>query len=306
MKTFLVKHKNFDIRLKSRSGGIFTALSDYILENNGVISGVVLENITKAKHICTTSAFERDLMRGSKYIQSNIGENFMQIKKLLSQGKFVLFSGTPCQVFGLKCFLKNIDYPNLLTMDIVCHGVPSNRVWEDYVKFLEEKNGTKIVDVNFRNKIKFGWQSHVETFYFEDNTSFDSTLYKDMFYGHEILRPSCNVCKFKNLDRVSDITIGDAWGVTEANPNFNDDNGVSLVLLNSKKGEDFFSKCLDKIDYLECDINKYKQPPLRNNFDLPKRNSFWKFYNKNSFLKVKKRYEKIVIRRKIINKIFGR
>lgn len=289
MKSYLVKHKDFATRLASRSGGVFTSLSDFVLAN-GVVYGVVLEDNRIARHIRVENAKDRDGLRGSKYIQSHLGETFLSIKSDLAQGKKVLFCGTPCQVNALNYFFGKKQIENLITVDIICHGVPSEKVWQDYLDDTARTIGKKIDSVMFRNKYKYGWEAHLETFTFEDGTTMDGAFFKDMFFSHEIIRPACFNCKFKNMDRVSDFTIGDAWGINEADPDFNDDNGVSIVLVNTKKAETIFENLTD-LDVRACDMTGYMQECLKENYLVPKnRASFWKYYRKYGFAKMKKKY----------------
>ena len=154
--TYAVKHKNFNIRIKSRSGGVFTALSDSILAEVGVIYGCSLDNNYCAIHRRAANKSERDLFRGSKYIQSNLNNTFVEVKKDIISGIHVMFSGTSCQISGLRTFLSSLNTSNLICVDIVCHGVPSPEVWINYLKDFENKYNGKITSVEFRNKIKYG------------------------------------------------------------------------------------------------------------------------------------------------------
>ena len=158
---FAVKHKNIEERMESRSGGIFTAVSDIILEQNGVVYGCALDENLQAVHIRAETTEERNRMRGSKYLQSRMGNNFHGVKDDLEQGRKVLFTGTFCQVAGLKSFLMK-PYENLYCMDIICHAVPSPLIYRRYLQWQEERYG-KINEIDFRNKNDFGWHSHIET-----------------------------------------------------------------------------------------------------------------------------------------------
>ena len=166
-EVYAIRHKDENIRSDSRSGGVFTALSDYVLEQNGVIYGCVLADDFSAIHIRADNKQDRDRMRGSKYIQSKINDIYKSLKHDLDCERMVLFSGTSCQVAGLKGFLGK-NYENLICIDIVCHGVPSPQVWKSYLSWQEMKNGAKVKDVDFRNKTDFGWRDHVETLYLEN------------------------------------------------------------------------------------------------------------------------------------------
>ncbi|MGM9937496.1 MAG: Coenzyme F420 hydrogenase/dehydrogenase, beta subunit C-terminal domain, partial [Candidatus Ornithomonoglobus sp.] len=228
-----------------------------------------------------------------KYIQSNIGNVFKNVKNDLSDGRYVLFSGTSCQVAGLKSFLK-VDYDNLICIDIVCHGVPSPAVWHSYLEWLEKKNKGRCIDVDFRNKEKFGWAAHVETLKFEKNNRakiVDSEVFKKLFYGHVILRPSCHKCPYKSINHPGDITIGDFWGIDTATLGFNDNKGVSLVLVNNDKGRVLFEDVSDTVILRECRIEDSMQPPLKAPANASKqRDKFWIDYYTRPFGYIVRKY----------------
>lgn len=282
---FAVKHKEYTVRMNSRSGGVFTAITDYILQKGGVVYGAILTSDFDVEHIRTEVSEERDLMRGSKYVQSKIGNVFKFVKDDLEKERRVLFSGTSCQVAGLKEYLQK-EYENLLCLDIVCHGVPSPLVWKKYLGWQESRYG-KCVSVDFRNKKDFGWTDHVETMEFCKNGKIrhiHSRIYTELFYGHAILRPACYECPYKAIHHPGDITIADFWGIEKAVPGFSDNKGVSLVLINSIKGKECF-ECIKKdLEYQETEIQKCLQPPLVKPFPEPdNRASFWKDLKEKPF-----------------------
>lgn len=282
-----VKHRKLDVRMNSRSGGIFTALSDYVLEKQGVIYGCVLNESFSAVHCRATTKSERDLMRGSKYVQSNMLNSYNDIKDDLEDDKIVLFSGTSCQVAGLKRFLQK-DYENLYCVDIVCHGVPSPLIWNDYLNWLEKKKKGKVVAVDFRNKKDFGWNSHFETItvQLDDGTEekVNAEIFKTLFYEHNILRPSCFKCPYKAIVHPGDITIADYWGIEKAAPGFDDNRGVSLVLINNEKGRFLFEQANTDLEIKETDIKNSMQPPLIAPFPKPEsREKFWEDYFGHEF-----------------------
>lgn len=281
IKVYAVKHKDEYTRANSRSGGIFTAISDQFL-NDGVVYGCVLDSEFNAHHIRVEDKSGRDQMRGSKYIQSKMGDCFKQVKKDLDEGRKVLFSGTSCQVAGLHCYLQK-DYSNLLCVDIVCHGVPSPKVWQKYLDWISK--GKKVTGVDFRKKADFGWQSHVETILLE-NDRIDSKLFRNLFYSYNIIRPSCFECPYKSIYHPGDITIADYWGIDNAAPGFNDNKGVSLVLINTTKGEKAFEKAKSDIEWRETKIEDSMEPALIAPFPEPKRRKrFWKdFVEKDFFI----------------------
>lgn len=198
-QTFAVKHKNLNVRLNSRSGGIFTDLSDYFLKNDGVIYGCILDNTLVVKHIRATNETQRNLMRGSKYVQSDLFNTFAQVKNDLDGSKYVLFTGTSCQIDGLKSFLGK-KYEKLLCVDILCHGVPSPMIFKDFIDWSEKKYDGKVIDVDFRNKKDFGWASHVETLSLKKNNNvfkkiqlclehfFMNTIYYDRHVMNVLIR----------------------------------------------------------------------------------------------------------------------
>lgn len=286
--TFAVKHKDIDVRMASRSGGVFTALTDYVLLSGGIVYGCVLDDSFSAIHIRATEAFTRDRMRGSKYIQSEMGDVYKKVKEDLDSEKYVLFSGTSCQVSGLIGFLGK-SYENLLTIDIVCHGVPSPLVWKDYIYWQEEKNHSKVKSVEFRNKKDFGWKDHVESIVFENGKIINSRVFTTLFYEHSILRPSCYVCPYKDIIHPGNITLADYWGIDNATPGFNDDKGVSLVLINDETGYSAFKKVSEMLDIRKTRIEDSMQPPLETPCQKPEnRSEFWKNDINKTFLLVEK------------------
>lgn len=282
-KVYAVKHKDEEIRLASRSGGIFTALSNAILESSGVVYGCVLTSEFQAVHCRADNKEVRDRMRGSKYIQSTLGDTYREIKDDLETGRKVLFSGTSCQVAGLRRFLGR-KYPNLFCVDIVCHGVPSKAVWQKYLEWQEKQCKAKIVSVDFRNKKDFGWRDHVETLLLDTGKQVNCRVFKELFYGHNILRPCCYSCPFKSIMHPGDITIADYWGIEKAAPEFDDNKGVSLVLVNNEKGEDLFEDVRDGLLWKETKIEDSMQPPLKEPFPKPaKREKFWEDFRNKGF-----------------------
>ncbi len=285
LAAYAVKHTDEEIRAHSQSGGLFTALSDYALENGGVVYGCELVDCRTAIHTRATTKEERDRFRGSKYIQSQTHGIFESVKSDVESGLWVLFSGTSCQVNAVCDYCRDVDCSKLLLVDIVCHGVPSPKVWQRYVDFMERVHRKKIVAADFRDK-KFGWASHNETFTFEDGTQHNNTIFRRLFYAHYTLRRDCFECPHRNVNRVSDISIADCWGLAEQAPEFNDNKGTSLVLINTEKGRVVYDQ-LTSLNSMSVDICDYMQPALRMNWDVPADyEDFWEFYRKRSFKKV--------------------
>ena len=289
LATFAVKNKKNDIRMNSRSGGVFTALSDFILEKNGVVYGAISED-NIVFHERGSNSQERDKMRGSKYVQSSMKNCFEKIKQDLDNNLFVLFSGTSCQVDGLYSFLRK-DYNNLFTVDIVCHGVPSPLVYNDYIKWREKIIKSKCVSFNFRNKKDYGWREHIETLSFENGKRVDSKIYTNIFYSDYILRPSCYNCKYKKIVHPADITIADYWNIENILPKFDDNHGVSLVLINNKKGKELFESVETNLEFVSTNIEESMQTPLYKSQDLPaNRQQFWDDYQNLEFSDLIKKY----------------
>lgn len=282
-KVYAVRHKNLETRMESRSGGIFTAISDWIIGNNGVVYGCVLTKDFRAAHIRAVCADDRNRMRGSKYIQSSLGNTFKSVKDDLLEKRTVLFSGTSCQIAGLRAFLEK-DYDNLFCIDIICHGVPSPKVWLAYLRWQETRYGALVNNVDFRNKKGFGWHEHIETLLLSNETKISSEIFKNLFYGHMVLRPSCYVCPYKSIVHPGDITIGDYWGIEKAAPEFDDNNGVSIVLVNNNIGEYIFNEIKSEIDWKKTRIEDSMQTPLKEPCPKPAgRERFWSEFSSKDF-----------------------
>lgn len=289
-KVYAVKHKDEATRAASRSGVIFTALSDLVLSNGGVVYGCVLTDDFDAVHTRADNAEERNRMRGSKYIQSKLGDTFKSVKTDLNAKRSVLFSGTSCQVAGLKKYIGK-EYDNLFCVDIVCHGVPSKKIWKAYLRWQEQKMHSKVASVDFRNKKDFGWHDHVETLCFENGKSTSSRVFKELFYGHTVLRPSCYECPYKSAIHPGDITIADYWGIEKAAPEFDDNKGVSLVLVNNEDGEKIFEKVKKRMIWKQTKLEDSMQPPLKAPFPKPQnREQFWRDFQNRPFEYVAKKY----------------
>lgn len=285
-----IKHNNEHIRAASRSGGFFTAVTDVVLKDGGVVYGCALNASFLAEHRRAETAAERDLFRGSKYIQSNIGNSYKNVKKDLDSGRTVLFSGTPCQIEGLINFLtlSRADMSKLITIDIICHGVPSPMVWSDYLGAMADTGSIDKVD--FRDKTNFGWRAHVETLTIKGEQK-SSENFKKLFYSHLILRPSCFSCNYKNTQRVSDITIGDYWRIENIDKSFDDDKGISLVMLNTDKGKEYFDRCKNDLIIKEYPLSRSIQPALSNNYSIPKnRDAFWQEYKHANVMELVDKY----------------
>lgn len=242
-----------EILNKSASGGIFSSLANEVIKNGGVVFGCSMERENdgvKPKHICVTEQKDLYKLQGSKYVQSTMGKTYEEVKKYLNQRVEVLFSGTPCQIAALKGYLGNVGLDFLYTVDIICHGTPSAKLFSDYIKVLEQKCKGVIREFNFRDKT-LGWGLNGSYVYDQSGKirkkyfSCSMSSYYRLFLDSEIYRESCYSCCYAGRERVGDITIGDYWGLEEVHPEFLGGNGgrfsvnkgISCVLVNMEKGE---------------------------------------------------------------------
>lgn len=250
IKVYAAKNKKEDIRRHSSSGGIFTLLAEETIKQGGVVFGARFDEKWDVVHDYTETIDGLASFRGSKYVQSRIGDNYLKARTILKEGRKVLFSGTPCQIAGLKSFLRK-EYENLLCVDFVCHGIPSPKVWHYYLKSYSN-NKNRIDNINFRDKTH-GWKNYsivislsTKTTVEEKDTVSQSKIFKkdpfmNVFLQNVSIRPSCYDCRFRSLKSGADITIGDFWGIEKINHAFDDDKGVSLVIINTEKGKGSFN-----------------------------------------------------------------
>ena len=294
-KVFAVQSCDNAVLEKSSSGGAFYLLASEIVKKGGYVCGVEISNDNKVRHSIVDNLKDLDKFLGSKYVQSDIGNTYLEVKKLLDNGAQVLFSGTPCQVNGLKIFL-NKEYENLLTVDLICHGVPSPYVWEKYLEFQEKKHGSKIVSVKFREK-RINWINSGIELKFSNGDTYFEVMKNDAFFLHFLknfcLRESCYACEFKGDNRFSDITIGDFWGVDRLYPELYNDKGVSLAILNTDKGVYTFENNPYLKNCLEVNLDKalkYNEAYWLPVEGFKYRNAFVKELRKKPFDKVTRKY----------------
>ncbi|MCD7791349.1 MAG: Coenzyme F420 hydrogenase/dehydrogenase, beta subunit C-terminal domain [Bacteroides thetaiotaomicron] len=258
-KAYAAFHNDRNIISNSSSGGIFSALAVYVLQQGGCVFGATYnDTFTSVHHIKIKSLDELCLLRGSKYLQSEIGYIYRTVKDCcVNDDKLVLFTGTPCEVEGLCSYLGK-SYDNLICVDIICHGVPSGVVWDAYIKLLEEKYKAKTISVDFRNKRK-GWENYSVDICFQNGKRYhrdhEKDLFMNCFLSDMILRPSCYNCSFKKINRVSDITLADFWGVDRICPSMHNPDGTSLVVVNSRKGADILEQIESEITLKEVDFD---------------------------------------------------
>ncbi|MEI6131718.1 MAG: Coenzyme F420 hydrogenase/dehydrogenase, beta subunit C-terminal domain [Bacillota bacterium] len=297
-KVYAAWNLDDETRLKSSSGGVFSLLAKEIIDQNGVVFGAAFDENMKLSHSFVEDYDGLNRFRGSKYIESTVGTSFIEAKAFLKEGRKVLFSGTPCQISGLKHFLKK-EYDNLLTVDLVCHGVPSPEVFNKYKQNMERTHNSKVVNIEFRNKNN-GWKSSAIEVEFEDGKKYLNSIRKDNymfgFLRNIYLRPCCHECQFTGVSRIADITLGDFWGVGKKKPELDDDKGTSIVLLHSEKGSNFFEQLGERIFMEKANVedaiiyNPAINSPAYMNF---KRNRFFSDFLVLPFEKIVRKYLKM-------------
>lgn len=275
LKIYAATNTNEKIRLESSSGGIFTPIAEKVISEGGIVFGAAFDNKWGVYHTHTETINDLSKFRGSKYVQSKIGDSYIKVQQYLKNERIVLFTGTPCQIIGLKMFLKK-EYSNLITLDIKCHGVPSPKVWQYYI---QEKNGGKdtksIINIEFRNK-KFGWydyQFKVKSPHIAYECNHNNDAYFIGFLKHIYIRPSCYTCKYKNGSSYSDITLADFWNIKNVFPSIDDNKGISCIIINSDKGKQLLYNIknnirLNETTYKACGgwLEDYKIPTKREFF----------------------------------------
>lgn len=310
-QAYVFKYNNHEVLSNSSSGGAFSALSDYVIKNNGIVYGAIYDyGLNVAKHVRTDNYNGRNLMRGSKYIQSKLLDSYKDIFQDLQNGKTVLFTGTICQVAGLKSYLsvKGVNTDNLYTCDIICHGTASPLIWK---QFLKHKSINVVDRISFRDKM-LGWDKSRAIAKCNSKTV-DLSEFMKLFYSHTIMRPICHECRFTNVTRLSDVTIGDFWGIKNVFPDFDYYSGVSFVMANSEKGQHFLNEVIEENSEIitsQCDVKDVIQP----NFYHPTkksiiRNRVWRDYQIKGIAYIVKEYSsnnRIIKCRVILKKIFDK
>ena len=299
-KVYACYNENENKRLASSSGAIFSSLAEFVLEKQGCVYGVKMsDDCYSAEFTRVTEISELSSLRGSKYLQAKVGNTFKAVKDDLLAGRNVLFSGTGCQVNGLKSFLGK-EYDNLICVDVICHGVPSPALWKKYAEYREKQNGGKLKHINFRSKdvgwIDFGMkealgdksQGDTKQLY----VSKDKDPYMQMFLRDYCLRPSCYECVAKKVKK-ADLTIADFWGINNVAPEMNDGKGTSLVLIRTEKGNRIFENISNELkikevtyeDGVKCNPAEFKS------CDRPaQRDTFFGDMNAMEFADLEKKY----------------
>lgn len=258
---YAVVNKNTEILKNSSSGGAFAAIAQYIFDKNGVVFGSAWGDDMMPVHIPVESMEELFSIQGSKYVQSNMEASYKQVKHLLMEDKYVLFSGTPCQCDALRSFLGK-TYDKLYCVELICHGVPNAHYFHEFVEYLQEKYNGKIKDIKFRDKRK-GWGALLKITYI-DNHGIEKTKYLKpeecyyyyyYFYKGLFFRESCYSCPYACSERKSDFTIGDFWGVTKFHSEFNSLEGVSVLIVSGEKGKNTINELKDHLTIVESSMD---------------------------------------------------
>lgn len=292
---YAAQSKDGDLLFNSSSGGIFSVLALNVIEKGGVVFGAAFSlDYKEVYHIAIDNSTELAKLRTSKYVQSRIGESYQAVRNLLDDGKEVLFSGVPCQISGLKKYLKK-EYENLTCIDVICHGVPSPELWKRYLINLEQTYQGIITDVNFRQK-KHDWKNF-GTSKVSDGTeiyaSKNTDSYMQMFLRNYSLRPSCYSCQTKLVGSNADITLGDFWGIENVVPNMNDGRGTSAVVINSAKGHRLFQESIAGLETKKVaydDVKEYNSPIYKSVVKPKERDLFFADMNKLTFAELVTKY----------------
>lgn len=293
-KTYIAYAVNEQLRNESSSGGIFSLLAEKVINKNGIVFGAAFDDDFLVEHIGVANNLGLKKLRGSKYLQSQSQNCYFETLQYLKKGKIVLYTGTACQIAGLKKYLK-MEYDNLITVDILCHGVPSPIVWKRYLNEQEKKFNAKVKEISFRKKSK-GWKDFSIEILFNNGEKieeiFKNNIYMQLFLKNIILRPSCYKCRFKGLNRESDLTIGDCWGVENYMPEMDDDRGTSVIIVHSQKGYSLLKQCDSEIMISEADTDRALPPSADSRKSVPIHENRSKFFREfkhgNNFEKMSK------------------
>ena len=315
---YAAKATDISEQKKSSSGAIFPIIAKYVLDNNGVVFGCQFNEDIVAEHTEINNKEDLEKLRGSKYVQSNTKNTYRRVKEILEEDRYVLYSGTPCQIGGLKTYL-NKDYEKLYTIDLVCHGVPSPKLFKKYIDWLGEKENSKVEEFSFRTKENSSWGLYYKYRTKNQKIHFGSanlSPYYKAFLNGDTYREVCYNCQYANVQRVGDITLADFWGVEKQHPKMADLNGVSAVLINTEKGMDILKKIENEVILEKSTLDKVKEknknlsrptirPIIRNTIyqDIDNKN-FEDLINSNFHYKAKfSDYVKFYMPKKLKNKL---
>lgn len=296
---YAAEHKNMEVVFDSTSGGLFSALADIMYKKGGYVGGAVFNEDFSVSHFISNDKKDLPRLRSSKYLQSNLEGFYKQVKDLLKAGEFVLVCGSPCQMAALRSYLK-IEYDNLIIADFVCRGINSPKVWKKYLDSFEERYGSKVVYCKAKSK-EYGWRNltqkvilaNGDTYY---ETKDQNNFSKGYLQTNAYCRPSCYDCKFKGYPRISDITLADFWGIEKVNKEMDKNLGTSLVMINSKKGAEYFEQVKSRILYQSVTLEEAEAGNGCLNASLPAskvdRNKFFADLDTMSFTQIAEKYIK--------------
>lgn len=317
---YIVQHKDSDILMESTSGGAFTAIADYVIDQGGIVYGAAYNKELKVTHQSASTVEELSKFRNSKYVQSDLGSTFSEISEILNSGKKVCFSGTPCQIEGLRVFLGK-DYDNLILVDVVCHGISSPLIWDKYLEMQKDKKADHIY---FRWK-HYGYKYSTMSFFKDGKEIYFGGVESDSmlrsYFTNNCDRNICYDCPFKKRYRVSDITIWDCFQPGFFDKSFNDDRGTTSVLIHSQKGKKAFLDVLNKSSLKYCEIEpdelvfgnnemigSVKKGAQRDNLlkdaaEMSGKELFEKYFPSTVKIKIKKSIRIILLKLGIYNRI---
>ena len=299
VEVLAARHKDADVLAQSQSGGAFSAIAEQVLKEGGVVYGAAFDQSHEVHHVRVTDLAGLSALRGSKYVQSDMRDTFRQVKSDLKNGIKVLFSGTPCQVAGLESYIPKTLKDKLFTVDFVCHGVPSPAIWRDYLAYMSRRG--EISRACFRDKQVGGWKKHTETFTYADGRKRIADTFRVLFHKNIMLRQSCARCPYDILNRRSDVTIADFWGVEEPLPGMDGHEGTSMIVCNSEKGQKMMGKAGDELitesAVLDYDFMSRRNPNLVRPATIYKdRAKFEEEYARKGFLHVARRWGDLGLR----------
>ncbi len=303
-------HNDTDVRADSQSGGAFSALAEQIYSVGGVVYGASLCDDKVTRHIRTEDESELPLLRGSKYVQSNMQGVYSMIKKDLKDEKTVLFCGTPCQNAALKQFVQTsrLNGERLIFCDIVCYGVPSPAILSDWLSALERTKHSRIKAFEFRQR-SLPWGESREKYVFENGKVLEGYFFLGMYFDNLIIRPSCHSCRYCNTVRPGDVTVGDFWGAGDVFPELDTKRGLSLISANTEKGEELLSAASEKLTTLDATLDEAMkgQPRISGapTEPSPRRDEFISLYNKKGIKKAMTHFGKYPrsFTRKVLDKL---
>ena len=294
---YAAEHKNLEVVFDSTSGGLFSALADIMYKDKGYVGGAVFNEDFSVRHFISNDRKDLLRIRSSKYLQSSLEGFFIQVRSLLRAGEKVLVCGSPCQMAALRAFLRK-DYANLIIADYICRGINSPKVWRKYLDSFEERYGSKVVYCKAKSK-EYGWRNLTQKVILENGkhcyeTRHQSNFTKGYLQTGVYCRPSCYYCQFKGYPRIADITLADFWGIERVDKSLEKDLGTSLVMVNSMKGEQYFERVKQRINFVSVPFKSIERgnPSLNLPLKKPKvnREQFFEDLDKMTFLQISEKY----------------